>query len=217
MNSKTKKITIVAMLSAMAYILMFLSKMIPAVQGFLQYDAKDVVITIGGFILGPLYAFIISVVVSLLELLTVSDTGLIGLLMNIISTAAFSCSAAFVYKKTKSMKGAFLSLTVATLALVAIMLLWNYCVTPLYMKIPREVIVPMLPTVFLPFNLVKGIINSGFILFTYKPIVTAMKKMGIIQNSSKETKNNFLSPAFVIGLIIVLIFIPVILQMAKVI
>ena len=100
----TKKLTTLAMLSAMAYVLMFVSKIIPAVQGFLQYDAKDVVITIGGFMLGPVYALIISLVVSLLELVTVSDTGIIGLVMNIVSTAAFSCTASLIYHKVKSMK-----------------------------------------------------------------------------------------------------------------
>lgn len=214
MNTKTKKLTTLAMLSAMAYVLMFISKIIPAVQGFLQYDAKDIVITIGGFILGPLYALIISVVVSVLELFTVSDTGIIGLIMNIISTAAFSCTAALIYHKVKSMKGAYLSLAVATIALTAVMLLWNYYITPLYMKIPREVITPMLPTVFLPFNLVKGLINSGFILFTYKPIVSALQKAGLVQTQTAHKK--MFMPALITGIILVVIFIPVILHMANV-
>lgn len=211
----TKKLTTVAMLSAMAYVLMFISKIIPAVQGFLQYDAKDVVITIGGFMLGPLYALIISIVVSLLELATVSDTGLIGLVMNIVSTAAFSCTASLIYHKIKNMKGAYLSLASATIVLTAIMLLWNYYITPLYMNIPRSVIVPMLPTVFLPFNLVKGLINSGFILFTYKPIVTALQKAGLVQNKTAHKK--MFVPALVTGIVLVAIFIPVILYMANVI
>ena len=214
MNTKTKKLTTLAMLSAMAYVLMFISKIIPAVQGFLQYDAKDIVITIGGFILGPLYALIITVVVSVLELFTVSDTGIIGLIMNIISTAAFSCTAALIYHKVKSMKGAYLSLAVATIALTAVMLLWNYYITPLYMKIPREVITPMLPTVFLPFNLVKGLINSGFILFTYKPIVSALQKAGLVQTQTAHKK--MFMPALITGIILVVIFIPVILHMANV-
>ena len=214
MKSKLKKLTTLAMLSAMAYVVMFVSKAIPAVQGFLQYDAKDVVITIGGFILGPLYALIISVVVAVIELFTVSDTGIIGLIMNIISTAAFSCTASLIYHKTKSMKGAFFSLATATIVLTAVMLLWNYYITPLYMKIPREVITPMLPTVFLPFNLVKGLINSGFILFTYKPIVTALQKAGLVQ--TKTAKKKTFIPALIIGIILVVIFIPVILHMANV-
>jgi len=215
MNTKTKKLTTLAMLSAMAYVLMFVSKIIPAVQGFLQYDAKDVVITIGGFMLGPVYALIISLVVSLLELVTVSDTGIIGLVMNIVSTAAFSCTASLIYHKVKSMKGAYLSLAAATIVLTAVMLLWNYYITPLYMHIPRSVIVPMLPTVFLPFNLVKGLINSGFILFTYKPIVTALQRAGFIQNETANKK--MFIPALVTGIVLVAIFIPVILHMANVI
>lgn len=210
----TKKLTTVAMLSAMAYVLMFISKAIPAVEGFLQYDAKDVAITIGGFILSPLYAFIISIVVSVLEFLTVSHTGFIGLVMNIISTAAFACTASFIYHKIKNIKGAFLSLGVATIILTAVMLLWNYYVTPIYMNIPREVIKPMLTTVFLPFNLVKGLINSGFILFTYKPIVSGLQKAGLVYTQTAQKK--MFMPALITGIVLVVIFIPVILHMANV-
>lgn len=215
MNSKLKKLTTAAMLSAIAYILMFCSKIIPAVEGFLQYDAKDVVITIGGFILGPLYALIISLVVSLLEFLTVSSTGPIGLVMNIVSTATFACVASFIYRRKKTIHGAFFSLAVATAALTAVMLLWNYYITPRYMNVPRSVIVPMLPTVFLPFNLVKGLINSGFILFAYRPIVSALQKANLVPSNNIQKK--VLSPALVAGLILVAVFIPVILHMAKVI
>lgn len=215
MNSKTKKITMVAMLVAMAYILMFISKVIPAVQGFLQYDAKDVIITIGGFILGPVYALITSVVVSVLEFSSVSSTGPIGLIMNIISTAAFSYTASLIYKNNKKISGAFLSLGVATITLTVVMLLWNYYITPIYMKIPREVIVPMLPTVFLPFNLVKGLINSGFILFTYKPVVSALQKANLIDKTSNHTPVKKISVALITGIILVIIFIPVILYMSN--
>ncbi|MBQ7954094.1 MAG: ECF transporter S component [Clostridia bacterium] len=215
MNSKLKKLTITAMLAAMAYILMFVSKIIPAVEGFLQYDAKDVVITIGGFILGPLYALIISLVVSLLEFLTVSGTGFIGLVMNIVSTATFACVASFIYRRKKTLFGAFLSLGLATIVLTAVMLLWNYYITPLYMNIPRNVIIPMLPTVFLPFNIVKGLINSGFILFTYRPVVAALQKAKLVPANNVQKK--VLSPALVTGLILIAIFIPIILHMAKVI
>lgn len=216
MNSKTKKITMIAMLSAMAYILMFISKIIPAVEGFLQYDAKDVIITMGGFILGPVYAVIISVVVSVLEFFTISGTGPIGLLMNIISTTAFSYTASVIYKKSKKISGAFLSLGIATITLTAVMLLWNYYITPIYMKIPREVIVPMLPTVFLPFNLVKGLINSGFILFSYKPIVSALQMAGMVEKNPSDAPVKKISVALVVGIILVIVFIPVILNMANV-
>ena len=56
-----------AMLTAVAYVVMLLSKMLPSVNGFLDFDFKDVVICIGGFIYGPLAAAFISIVVAVVE------------------------------------------------------------------------------------------------------------------------------------------------------
>ena len=110
--------------------------------------------------------------------------------------------------------GAIVGLVIATFVTTALMLLWNYYITPLYMHIPREVIKPMLPTVFLPFNLVKGLINSGFILFTYKPIVSGLQKAGLVQTKTAQKKT--FMPALITGIVLVVIFIPVILHMANV-
>ncbi len=217
MKIQLRTTTTVAMICAIAYVFMYVSKIIPPLQGFLQYDAKDVVITIGGFVFGPVYALVISLIVTFLELITVSHTGPIGLLMNIISTASFSCVASFVYSKKKTLSGAFLSLVTATISLTAVMLLWNYFITPLYMEIPRSVIKSMLPTVFLPFNMVKGIINSGFILFMYRPIVLALKKIGLVENKEGDKIKSIFSITFFIGIIIILVFIPVILVMTGII
>ena len=87
------------MLTAVAYVVMLLSKMLPSVNGFLDFDFKDVVICIGGFIYGPLAAAFISIVVALVEMFTVSHTGPIGLIMNILATCSFCCTATFIYKK----------------------------------------------------------------------------------------------------------------------
>ena len=92
MKRDTKKLTTVAMLCALAYIVMFVAR-IPVVL-FLKYDPKDVVIVIGGFLFGPLTSFAISAVVSLVEMITVSDTGLWGLLMNILSSCSFEIGRA---------------------------------------------------------------------------------------------------------------------------
>ena len=214
MKINVRTMTAVAMLCAVTYVFMLVSKVVPAVEGFLQYDAKDVVITIGGFVFGPVYAVIISSIVAFLEFITVSHTGVIGLIMNIVSTVAFSAVAASVYCKKKTLSGAFLSLCLATISLTLVMLLWNYFITPLYMEVPRSVIKSMLPTVFLPFNLVKGIINSGFILFMYRPIVLALEKTGLVERKKTTGKRRVFSLTFVIGIVIVAIFIPVILAMA---
>ncbi len=182
-TANTKKLTSLAMLTAVAYVVMLLSKSLPQVSGFLQMDLKDVVICIGGFIYGPLSAAVISIVVAVVEMFTYSDTGPIGCLMNVLATASFCCTAAFVYQRKHTRKGAVVALAIATLVLTVVMVLWNYLITPIYMKIPREVVVSMLPTVFLPFNLVKGGLNMAITLFLYKPVVTALRKAGLAPES----------------------------------
>ena len=177
----TKKLALVAMLAAVSYIIVVLVRipMIPTAP-FLKYEPKDVVITIGGFLLGPMASFIISLVVSLLEMVTISQTGPIGGLMNLLSTCSFACTAAFVYKKRHTLGGAIGGLTLGTVALAVVMILWNWLITPLYMGVSREAVEGMLLSVFLPFNLLKAGFNSAFVLCLYKPLVGALRKTGLI-------------------------------------
>lgn len=184
MKTTTKKLTTLAMLCAIAYLVMVVGR-IPVVM-FLKYDPKDVIITIGGFIYGPVAAFVISATVSLIEMFTVSETGVIGLIMNILSTCGFACTAAGIYKKKHTMSGAVIGLISGTAVMTALMLLWNYLITPLYMHCPREEVMGMLVPVFLPFNLLKGAINTAVTLLIYKPVVTALRRAGMIGASRQH-------------------------------
>ena len=87
MKSKfdTKYVVMTAMFIAIAFVAVLIGKIVPNVAGFLSYDPKDAIVVIAGFISGPLTCVIISVLVSLIEMLTISTTGPYGLLMNIVS------------------------------------------------------------------------------------------------------------------------------------
>ena len=178
------------MLSAIAYLVMVVGR-VPVIL-FLKYDPKDVIITLGGLIWGPLTAFAVSVMVSLIEMFTVSETGILGCIMNIISTCSFACTAAVIYKKKRTLAGAVIGLAVGSVAMIVIMLLWNYLITPIYMGYPREAVAKMLIPVFLPFNALKAWLNAGFTFLLYKPIVTALRKSGIISMSESKNKINAL-------------------------
>lgn len=112
-RTQVKTLTSLAMLTAIAYVMMYLSKLLPQVSGFLQLDVKDTVICIGGFVFGPLAAAIISIVVAVVEMFTVSDTGPIGCIMNVLATVSFCCTASFVYKKMHTKRGAVVGLSLA--------------------------------------------------------------------------------------------------------
>ncbi|MGI6026246.1 MAG: ECF transporter S component [Candidatus Scatomorpha sp.] len=178
-----KKLVTLAMITCIAYIVMLLSKLMPSVYGFLDFDFKDVIICIGGFIYGPVAAGTVALVVAFIEMITISTTGPWGFLMNFLATASFCCTACYVYKKHHTMKGAVLGLSLGVVLLVVVMLLWNYFITPIYQGMPRQAIVELLLPVFLPFNAVKGGMNLAATLLLYKPVVTALRRAKLIPES----------------------------------
>ena len=178
-----KKLATLAMITCLAYVVMLVSKLMPSVNDFLDFDFKDVVICIGGFVYGPAAAAAVSLVVAFIEMITISTTGPWGFLMNFLATASFCCTACFIYKKHHTMKGAVIGLILGVISLVIVMLLWNYLITPIYQKMPREAIVDLLLPLFLPFNAVKGGMNLAATLLLYKPVVTALRRAKLIPES----------------------------------
>ena len=184
-----RTIACTGMLCAIAYVVMFLSKTIfapLAVAGFLTFDLKDVVIAIGGFIFGPLNALAISLVVSLIEMVTVSGTGPVGLLMNVLATISFVCPAAFLYKRRHQVSSAVFGLVLGGLLMTGVMLLWNYLITPLYLNLPREKVAEMLIPAFLPFNLIKALMNGALTMLLYKPVVMALRKARLVPEEDRS-------------------------------
>ncbi len=199
--NKTKKIAVMGMFTALAYVVMLVCKMMPPMFTafpFLSYDAKDIVIVIGGFIMGPMAAFLISLAVCVIEMFTVSDTNIIGCIMNIAASCAYACVASAIYSRIRSVKGAGISLTAGVISTVATMLVLNFLLTPVYMKIPRETVVGLLLPAILPFNSIKYILNSALVLIVYKPFVNILRRANIIEKRSNET-SGVLSTAVVIG------------------
>ena len=219
MKLTVKKITTLAMLAAMAYIVMaFIRIPIMPAAPFLEYDPKDIFFVIAGFLFGPLESLVIIILVCLIEMVTVSTSGPIGLLMNVIASVCFVIPAALIYKKKKTLPFAVIGLAAGVLCMTGSMVLWNWLISPLYMGVSREIIVPMLPTVFAPFNLIKASINMALTLIIYKPISTILHKSGILEErksaneeNAEEKKSHKFSPlAIIIGVVLLAICLAVI-------
>lgn len=179
----TKKITTVGMLCAMAVIVNFIIHfpIIPSVS-FLNYDPKDIIIVIGGFIFGPLITLIMSAITSILEVMYRGGT-ILDILMNMISTCTFAITAAYVYKRNHTKKGAIIGLTLGVAACTVSMLIWNYVVDPIYFQMPRAAVVAMLPAICL-FNIIKCGLNMAVTLFLYKPLVTILRNTHLVEKNS---------------------------------
>lgn len=184
-----KKLVLLSLISALAYAVVLVFPRIE-VAGFLRYEPKDVIIAIGGFLLGPVATAITSTLVALLEMVTISNTGPVGCLMNALSTCSFALTAALIYKKKHDLAGAILSLVAGSLVMAGVMVLWNWLITPLYMEVPRPVVESMLLPVFLPFNLVKAGLNSALVLALYKPLTAALRSARLLPPTEAGKKGS---------------------------
>ena len=182
----TRTVVGVAVFSALAFVL---SLVIRFPVMFLTFDVKDAIICTSAFIYGPIAAPIVSVLAALLELITVSSTGLYGFLMNFFSSAALSTVASLVYRKWRTLNGAIVSMLAAVIAMVAVMMGANLLITPYYMTGGSvAAVAELIPSVLLPFNLAKGLLNAAITLLIYKPIKIAMKRAGLLSKEKATGK-----------------------------
>lgn len=211
MNSQTRKLTTIGMLCAVTYVIMAVGR-IPVVL-FLKYDPSDVIVTLGGLIWGPMTSCIVSVVVASVEMVTVSSTGILGCIMNIVQTVSFACTASAIYRKKRTMSGAVIGLSVGCITSVLLMMLWNYLITPLYMGYSREAVAELLLPVFLPFNLLKSVLNAALTFVLYKPVITALRKGGYAAMPEKESRRQKRNGMTLLAVLLIVTCVLIILAM----
>ena len=180
----TKMMTGVAVFSALAYGVSLVTNI---KVGFLSFDAKDAIITIASFIYGPVSAVIMSFITALIESVSFGSTGPWGALMDIISTFSFTFTASLIYKYRRKLSGALISLGTASVVYVAIMMVANLLITPIYMGVGVEAVKALIPTTLLPFNIAKALMNSALVMLIYKPVVKLTRRIGLAKTKS-ETK-----------------------------
>lgn len=203
----TKQLVVLALMAALAYAAVAVFR-IPVVL-FLKYEPKDCVLAIAGMLYGPLPALAVSAVVSLLEMVTISTTGPIGFVMNVLSSALFVCPAAWAYKKNRTLKGALVGLVVGALLMSGGMVLWNWLITPLYMGIPRQAVVEMLLPTFLPFNLLKAGLNAALTILLYKSVVTVLRKAHLTPERTTPEPQKRRQYSWVIGAVALAVLVAV--------
>lgn len=182
-SQKVKKLTIIALFCAMSFIV---SVILPIKVMFLTLDFKDTISAICGMFFGPVAGLFCAIVVPFIEFLY-SDTGVYGLIMNLLSSITFVGVSTLIYKYKKTIWGAVAGLVTAVFATVAVMLVANLFVTPYYMGVTQEAVIGLIPKVIFPFNLVKSILNASITMLIYKPISKVLKRMGATKKTSAET------------------------------
>ena len=178
----TRRLATMAMLVALGYIVTVVTRVpLIAAAPYLKYDPKSVVLVIGGFLYGPMAGGAMCLVVALIEMFTVGQSGIFGFIMNVLASVAFVCPAAWIYGRRRTLKSAIAGLAAGVAALTVTMLLWNYLITPLYQpNMTRDAVAGMLLPVILPFNLLKGGLNMALTLLLYQPVNNGLRRLHLL-------------------------------------
>lgn len=171
-NERLKRLVVLAMLAAISVVLVWAVHvpLIPVVS-FLEYDPADVPILIATMAYGPVAGVVLTVVVSVIQGLTVSaGSGVYGIIMHIIATSTLVLVAGTVYRLRHTRGGAVLGLVLGTLAMGLVMMPANHFITPAFTGWPVAQVDALLIPGILPFNLLKAGLNSGVTFVVYKTV-----------------------------------------------
>lgn len=172
----------VGAMSAMAVVIAMLINfpIFPAVH-FLEYDPADIVIYMSTFVFGIPTGLIVTLVVSVVQGVTVSaGGGIFGIIMHIIASGTYVVVAGLLYKLLTKKCGQVLSLSLSTIAGVitttVVMIGWNLLITPLYTGGTIEEVLSMLVLIVL-FNVIKTCINGVLAALLTYPTKEIVKKI----------------------------------------
>ena len=169
MNPKIKKLTMMAMFTAIGAVLITAVHfpLFPS-AAFLQYDPADVPILICGFAYGPVAGIVVTILASFIQAFFLGGDGVYGFLMHVIATSALTLVASSIYRINHTRKGAAIGLVAGTIAMGVVMMVANHFITPFYMGAPTEMVDAMLLPTILPFNLLKVYPTCTFCILKYE-------------------------------------------------
>lgn len=156
------------MLSALAWLLMYVSFPIIPAAPFLEYDPSELVALVAGFAIGPLAGVLVVLLKNALHMLTNPEP--IGHLANFLAGATLVFVLASIYrlKKTRLVAGA--SLVAGSLAMTAVMAIANrYFFLPIW-GVPSDQVAGLIASAIVPFNLAKAGMSSLVTFFVYKRV-----------------------------------------------
>ena len=175
-RDQVRKLTVTAMLSAVAFVLMFLDFPIPMLMpSFVKMDFSDLPELLGAFALGPMYGVLISLIKNLIHLLLASSTNGVGELCNFLFGAVFAWVAGFVYQRNKSRRTAVIGAVLGAVAYPAYVVIYG---------MPLDTIIGMYQAILpsagslleclvifnMPWTLAKGLLDAVLCMLIYKPL-----------------------------------------------
>jgi len=184
-KNKTQRMVRIAMLTALSVVLMFFDFPLPFFPPFLKFDASDAIIYASSIFVGPWGMCTIILLRSLLYwFLKGAETGVpVGALATIISSTIFCLTTWFITQKLKNVQKPQTSIIIGliggTMTMAGCMFILNYFwITPFYFSLaewPIPTNYDQYMLIYIPFNLIKGGLNS-LLVYLLLPYMLIKKK-----------------------------------------
>ena len=184
-------ITVTAVFSAVAAVLMMLSFNVPLMPSFIKFDFSELPVLIASFAIGPLGGAAVALIKNLVNLFF-TTTGGVGELSNFILSAVFAITAGTIYKHHKTRRGAAVAALIAAFTMAVVGVFSNYFIIyPLFSLIgwKSEMVLGLYQAVNpnirnlwqalcifnLPFTFIKGAVTFALSLPIYKKLSPIIK------------------------------------------
>lgn len=200
-KNNIRGLTVSAILGAVGFILMVLEFPLSfVIPSFIKFDFSELPALIAAFTFGPFYGVLVCLIKNILHLFITTSAG-VGEISNFILGAIFVFFAGVIYKHKKTRSGALIGCLFGSLLMAVISVATNYFIVyPAFSVVyglPMNAIINMykalLPSadnlfkaliIFnLPFNFVKGLVDSIICFAIYKKL-SPLLKQGFTKNNS---------------------------------
>ena len=193
---RTHKLAVAGMLSAVAFVLMYIEFPIPAlIPAFVKLDVSDLPELLAAFALGPIWGVVVTLLKNVLfSILHGTSSAYVGELFNFLLGSVFSFSAGLIYHRGKSRKSALAGALIGAALMALVSVPVNYFIVyPAYVqlyKMPMDAIIGMYQNINpavndllgclvlfnLPFTFGKGMLDVALCFLVYKPLSPLLHK-----------------------------------------
>lgn len=195
-NSRTRRLTMTALMGAVSFVLMYFSFSVPILSPFAEFEASPLAELIGGYILGPTGAIGIICIKLVLKLIFKGTSSMFtGEIQNFLLSVSYVLPAIIYYRKNRTKMGAIMGLVIGSISSVIVAVITNiFIIFPTYMYLygmnwdsiiqictavnPWIKDIPtMIAFSIIPFNIVSKVVMSFITVVVYKKISVPIKKL----------------------------------------
>ena len=189
-TSRTRRLTVTAMMAAISTVVMFFEFTFPPFPPFLKFDLSGLPVLLTSFMMGPAQAVMVVLIKDLIHLLS-TTTGGVGELADFLILSSFAITAGLIHRRLPSARGTALACACGSLVIAVVGALANYyLLIPFFSNLmPIEAIIsacnavnPAIDSLMgyilfgaVPFNLAKGVVLSVVAVLCYKKLGHVLK------------------------------------------